>query len=362
MLPKAECFRKVSSMDLESLIVKELAAGDPLAPLPTTRELGERFGISHVTVSRVLRKLAETGKLWQAHSGRFYAAEAEAQLSRPRPVGCLVRSLSGWAAWYERIMTGVSLGCEMEERGILVHPVADMVIQAAPDARASFMGKSAQRKVMERYIQRHAGSEQKLLLDDTWSDAVLREYAARLPPARLLLRPSPVAAVPSIHPDYAQGAMLGLSHLLGLGYKKICFVQPYKSYATTREFERAFTAAVDAIGVVGLQYEVFESDGTEGFGSLARRLKTKAGRGTALVCPEDNFSVSLLASLEEVGIELPGQVGLLGGMGTEILARAGISRLVVDFVELGRRAVTTRAVDWTEDLTMPFGLTRDRTT
>lgn len=349
-------------MDLESLIVKELKAGDLMTPLPTTRELGERFGVSHVTVSRILRKLADAGTLWQAHSGRFYAAEAEAQLSRPRPVGCLVRSLSGWAVWYERIMTGVSLGCEMEERGILVHPVADLVQQAAPDAPASFMGKSAQRKVMERYIHRHVGSEQKLLLDDNWSDAVLREYADRLPPARLLLRSSLVAEIPSIHPDFPQGAMLGLSHLLGLGYKKICFVQPYKSYATTDEFERAFTAAIQSIGDVGVEYEVFRSDGTENFGKLSRRLKTKAAQGTAVLCPEDNFAVALLARLREAGVDVPGRVALLAAMGTEILERAGVSRLSVDFVELGRRAVTTRAKDWTENLTLPFSLIRDGTT
>lgn len=349
-------------MSLENSIVKELKSGDVLAPLPTTRELGERYGVSHVSVSRILRKMADEGRLWQAHSGRFYAAEAEAQLSHPRPVGCLVRSLSGWAAWYERIMTGVSFGCEAEERAILVHPVADMVVQAAPDAPASFLRASEQRKVMERYIRRHAGSEQKLLLDDAWSDAVLRKYADRLPSARLLLRPSPVAAIPSLHPNFPQGAMLGLSHLLGLGHKKIIFVQPYKDYATTREFEAAFTDAVESIGEVGLEYEVFQSEGSARFGKLIKRLKTKAGEGTALVCPEDNFSVALLAALREAGIDVPGKVALLGGMGTRILAEAGISQLSVDFVELGRRAVTTRAKDWTENLTIPFALERGVTT
>lgn len=349
-------------MDLEDSIVKELKGRDVLSPLPTTRELGERLGKSHVTVSRVLRKMAEEGRLWQAHSGRFYAAAAEAQLSRPRPVGCLVRSMSGWAAWYERIMTGVSLGCEAEERGILVHPVANMVVQSAPDAPASFLRASEQRKVMERYLQRHEGSEQKLLLDDTWSDAVLRKYADQLPPARLLLRTSPVDAIPSLHPNFPQGAMLGLSHLLGLGWKRIIFVQPYKDYATTRELETAFAAAVGAIGDVGLDFEVFESDGSERFGELVKRLKPKAAEGTALVCPEDNFSVALLAALREAGIDIPGKVALLGGMGTRILTDAGVSRLSVDFVELGRRAVTTRARDWTENLTIPFVLERDATT
>lgn len=349
-------------MDLETQIVKVLKAGDSLAPLPTTRELGERFGVPHVSVSKVLRKLADEGTLWQAHSRRFYPAEAKAQLSRPRPVGCLVRSLSGWAAWYEQIMTGVSLGCEKEERGILVHPVADMVVQAAPALSASFMGKNTQRKIMERFIRRHAGSEQKLLLDDIWSDAILREYAGRLPPARMLLRSSPLKEVPSIHPDYEQGAMLGLSHLLGMGFNKIKLVQPYANYATTREFEQAFTTAIRAIGVGGLDFEVVESQGAESFGELARRLKIENGTRTGLICPEDNFAVALLNVLRDAAVDVPGRVGLLAGMGTTILKEDGISRLSVDFVEMGRRAVTTRAENWQENLTVPFTLTRDQTT
>ncbi len=349
-------------MHLESLIVKELKSGDALTPLPTTRDLGERFGVSHVTVSRILRKMAEEGRLWQAHSGRYFPAEAEAQLSRPRPVGCLVRGMSGWAAWYDRIMTGISLGCEAEERGILVHPVADMVVQAAPDAPASFLSKRRQREVMERYIRRHAGAEQKLLLDDTWSDDVLRAYAEQLPPARLLLRTSPIERIPSLHADFAQGAMLGLSHLLGLGWRKILFVQPYGNYPTTREFERAFLAAFRAIGDVGLKFEVFNSDGAKRFGELARSLSATQAEATALVCPEDNFSVSLLSALRAAGLEVPRKIALLGAMGTSILADAGISRLSVDFVELGRRAVLTRAKEWTGNLAVPFVLERDQTT
>jgi len=337
-------------------------ARDPLTPLPTTRVLGERFGVSHVTVSRALRNLADEGKLWQAHSGRFYAAEAEAHLARPRPVGCLVRSLSGWAAWYERIMTGVSLGCEAEERAILVNPVAGMVCQESPDSPAAFLPKREQGKAMDRYIHRQSGSEPKLLLDDVWADATLRKYADRLPTARLLLRPSPIPAIPSLHADFPQGAMLGLSHLLGLGWKKILFVQPYGDYATTKELEKAFSTAVGAIGDVGLTFEVFHSEGAARFRELIRRLRTKAGAGTALVCPEDNFSVSLLKTLQQAGLDVPGRVALLGAMGTDILSNAGISRLVVDFVELGRRASTTRLKDWRQNLTIPFTLERDRTT
>lgn len=349
-------------MGLEKQITDLLNEGNALEPLPTTRELGERYEVSHVTVSRVLRKLTDAGVLWQAHSGRFYASAAKEQLSRPRPVGCLVRSLSGWSAWYERIMTGVSLGCELEERAILVHPVADLVKQTAPDQLATFMDEKAQRKVIERYIQRHAGSEQKLLLDSTWSDSVLKNYADKLPPARLLLRSSSVKDIPSIHPDFAQGALLGLSHLLGLSYKKIIFVQPSRNDGPMCEFESAFSSAIKAIGDLGIAYEVAYTHGTEGFDKLSRRLASKASKGTALVCPEDNFAVALFAFLQSTGVSVPKDIGLLAGMGTEILKRAGISSLNVDFVELGRRAVTTRAKDWAENLTIPFSLTKAETT
>lgn len=113
---------------------------------------------------------------------------------------------------------------------------------------------------------------------------------------------------------------------------------------------------------MGIHYEVIKGRGTETFGELSQRLARKTVHRTALVCPEDNFAVALLASLREAGVSVPDDVGLLAGMGTEILERAGISRLSVDFVDLGRRAVTTRAKDWTENLTVPFALVKDRTT
>src|SRR3546814_1120216 len=34
-------------------------------PLPTTRELGERFRVANTTVYRFLRELARTGEIWQ---------------------------------------------------------------------------------------------------------------------------------------------------------------------------------------------------------------------------------------------------------------------------------------------------------
>lgn len=332
--------RNYAGMSLEKSVLKLLDGANPSGPLPTTRELGERFGVSHVTVSRVLRRLADSGTLWQADSGRFY--KAERALARARPVGCLVRSLSAWAAWYEGIMTGVGRACEAEGRGILVHPITDFVKQSGPGEAASFLSDQKQQAILSHYLDRHLKETERLLLDDSWSDAVLQREATRLRSACILLRPSPVAGMDACFPDYAQGALLGLSHLLGCNYREIIFVQPYDNYATTKQMEQAFSEVFRSLSASSAKFQVFQSRGAEAFPELIGQLKSKREERVALVCPEDNFSVVLLRALRESGITVPGSVGLLGGMGTGILADAGISRLSVDFEALGECAVTSR--------------------
>ena len=47
-------------------------------PLPTTRELGERFRVANTTVFRLLRELARTGEIWQHPvNGRYYLPGAQ---------------------------------------------------------------------------------------------------------------------------------------------------------------------------------------------------------------------------------------------------------------------------------------------
>jgi len=327
-------------MNLEKSISKVLEATGPLEPLPTTRELGEQFSVSHVTVSRSLRRMLEGGILWQAHSGRFYRAKDEASLARPRPVGCLVRSLSGWGAWYEGIMAGVGRACEVESRGILVQPAADLVRQRGPGEKTRFLPQNQQQQLLTRYLDRNPKETVRLLLDDAWSDKVIRMEAGRLGLARMLMRPGPIEGMQSCYPNFEQGALLGLFHLLEEGYEDIYFVQPYLSYPTTSHLEKSFVQAFKRLGGNSARFKLWRSDGASEFPSLIAELKRKRKRRSALVCPEDNFSVLLLRYLREAGLQVPKQVGLLGAMGTRILQAEKVSCLKIDFIELGERAVT----------------------
>lgn len=327
-------------MKLERLITKILNQMEPLEPLPTTRQLGDRFALSHVTIARVLRGMVDSGILWQAQSGRFYRAEAKEKLHRPRPVGCLVRSLSEWTAWYEGIMTGVGQGCESESRSILVHPVPDFVQQSGADQPSRFLSELRQKEVLKRFLDQDERKTERLLLDDCLSDSVITLEKKRLKLARLLLRPSPVKEIEAAYPDYQQGSCLGISHLLDRGYEHIIFVQPYPNYQTVRLFESEFTKAFQNIGTGNATYEVFQSNGALAFPDLIKKITVTTNKRTALFCPEDNCAVLLQSLLSKAGIAVPGSVGVLGAMGTKILNDSHISRLKVDFVILGQRAVT----------------------
>src|SRR5690606_9210229 len=46
--------------------LRQIVAGAPAnRALPTTRELGKRFGVANTTVFRALRELVDAGEIWQ---------------------------------------------------------------------------------------------------------------------------------------------------------------------------------------------------------------------------------------------------------------------------------------------------------
>lgn len=326
-------------MSLETQVLSALPSPDAaLEPLPTTRALGDRFGVSHVTVSRVLRRLADEGKLWQADNGRFYHPRAADSLAKIRPVSCLVRSINGWAAWYQQIMKGVSLVCEEQDRGIFLNPISALIRQQSPVALATYASTEEQRETFEAYLKRNEERAEFVLLDDAWSDEILCDYGKRLVSPRMLLRPSPCPEIESFYPDYAQGSMLALSHLLGRGFKRFLFVQPYPNYQVPRHFQAVFQDAFASIGGIDARLEVFETLGSERFPALLAQLAASKER-VALICPEDNFSVALLHALHEAAFDLPGKIGLLAAMGSPMLENAHLTRVVVDFCEIGQKAV-----------------------
>jgi DNA-binding LacI/PurR family transcriptional regulator len=307
-------------------------------PLPTTRELGEKFGIANTTVFRVLRGMAEAGEIWQhPTNGRYYPPAARALLDRPKPVACLIRRLELGSELYRELLEGISAGCGERQRTMLLWHDERLVNHPDPQQPPVFASATQQRAILAEFLDRHGGSAGGFLLDHLWNDDALRSHLARLQPAVMLFRSCALPGISNIAVDFRAGALKALAHLLGRGFEHIIFVEPFGGDPAVTEFSADLVKAaaeLDCSNRLSTATAATPKERT----ALIDRLNRSARRN-ALLCPEDTVALLLAAAAREAGLRLPERAGVLSVMGTDFAARAGLSCLRYDFRALGRMAV-----------------------
>ncbi len=320
--------------------LRRLVASAPAdGPLPTTRELGERFGVANTTVFRLLRDLAARGEIWQHPvSGRYFPAAARARLDRPKPLACLLRRLELGSALYREFLEGISAGCGAARRTMLLWHDELLVNHPDPAEPPAFATADQQDAILADFIARHADTAGGFVLDHLWGDRALAAHAAALRPAVVLFRGTAVPGFANVRADFRAGAFKALGHLLGRGFEHIVPLRPFAGDPAVDEFESALAVAATELACRDrLAAPVVASTHTER-AALAQRLRRTARR-TALLCPEDNVARLMLGTLRDSGIAVPREVGLLSVMGTAFAAAADLSCLRYDFRAMGRTAV-----------------------
>jgi DNA-binding LacI/PurR family transcriptional regulator len=311
---------------------------DPSVPLPSTRKLGQLLGFSHVTVSKALRQMGDEGELWRNENGRYYPKSARLLFDAPKPVTCFFRSISAWASWYSRLVQGIGLACEEANRGLLMLPASSLIQQDASDAVPQVLGVEEQCKLLESLLLRTQDEPGRLILDDLWDDRALTACADQLAGARVLLRACPVPGIGSVAPDFAQGALLALSHLLAQGYERVVVVRPFSGKVIDAMVE-AFEEAVEGVNLDAAHFTIIDSDQGGDTAQVVARLCSAKER-TGVYCAEENFAVALYQGLTAAGVDIPGKIALLAGWGTGEAARLGLSSLKIDLQHLGMLAVS----------------------
>lgn len=326
----------------EAILARLAGYDDPSVPLPSTRALGKLLGLSHMTVAKALRQMSERGELWRSETGRYYPKSARFIFDAPKPVVCFLRNISAWAGWYAQLMEGIGQACEQTGRGLLLHPVGSLLEQPAADSAPVVLPVEAQIKLLDNLLLRTQAEGEGLILDDLWDDRALAAHAERLAGARVLLRPCSVPGLRSVMPNFSQGALLALSHLLARGFEKVWIIRPFAGEVIDAVVT-AFEEAADSVGADAARFEVI--DGTCGGGDAAqivKRLQREKGR-VGIYCAEENFAVSLFNRLQAAGVAIPQKAGLVAGWGTVAVGQMGLSSLKLDLRHLGLLAVTQEA-------------------
>jgi len=325
-------------LSLRDKLVALLESAPDTGPLPTTRELGQRFAVANSSVSRLFQKFVQEGTVWQHVDGRYYPAAARARLHRPKPVACLTRRLELCSQLYRELLEGISLGCGAHRRTMLLWHDDVLVNHHDVALEPVFATRDQQRAILTEYLDRHAEGAGGFVLDHIWDDAVIGEFAGRLSPAVMVFRSCSVASVSNVRADHRAGIHMALTHLLARGYESILPVEPFARDPAVDEFLATLASVGDALGCRERLLPSARAGTAEQRQHLTRRLARTTSR-TALLIPEDNVAMAMRSALGTAGVDCPGKIGLLSGMGTDFAVQSGLSYLRYDFRDLGRRAI-----------------------
>jgi DNA-binding LacI/PurR family transcriptional regulator len=150
--------------------------------------------------------------------------------------------------------------------------------------------------------------------------------------------------VGSITIDYSGGVSEAAEHLAKLGHKKIAFISGPDERRSTRRYRET---VIEALHQRKLKLEqIVESDQTlEGGRAAVWKLAQGSAAPTALICINDLTAIGAMTALREMGVQVPGQVSVLGcediymarfvdpPLTTVKLDRKGLGKMAFDMLE-----------------------------
>ena len=308
----------------------------------TIRDVASRAGVSVATVSRVLTgnypvAAATRTKVLRAVRDLDYVVNAHARAlagSRSKTIAVLLSDIT--SPFYNRIVHGVEQQATAEDRLCMV-----CTTQGDPD-----------REVQLVEMLREQNVDAVVLLGGVIDSAEYRERMARLAKlldsagSRLVLcgRPSPGENLPVtvVEYDNVGGAFAATSHLLSQGHRRIMFLGGDEANTTTvdrltgyRNAMAAFDLPTDDLVVTGTYTRQFAHE------RLTARLAKGKPDFTAIIAWDDLVAARALVALREAGVDVPGEVSVIG-YNTETIAEdvfPALTTVSIPHTELGREAV-----------------------
>lgn len=322
--------------------LRHLAEGkgwDKEVPLPTTRDLGERYRISNASVCRLLKRLGEDEIIWRRDNGRYYLNESRRLYERRKTYACLLRKLQNWSSVYQGIMSGFSEAFGRRRASLLYIHNENLVRHARTNYPPVHANAVMQRETLKEFFRDHQEQIDGILLDDVWLDEVLEEFTSQLSNAVIVCRPSQLPALSSVSVDSDVFALLGIAHLYARGFDEIWLAVPFTQVAPV---DIACQSALRISEVLGHQISeeniclVASPQDREAF--IVRIKKESAKRRIGIFCLEDNVSMILWRDLIAAGVACPERVGLISGMGTGIVTERHLTSVQIGYEQLGLAA------------------------
>ncbi len=148
----------------------------------------------------------------------------------------------------------------------------------------------------------------------------------------VLLTGEPTAAIDLVAIDNRAGAAAATRHLIGLGHRRIAFLDAGRSHGNLEKFE-GYAAALAAAGLPVDPALVADPDGgtaLHGYQAMPH-LMAIVPPPTALFTSTDRLAIGALRWCREAGIAVPGQLALIGFDDIEAAAFAEVPLTTVAF-------------------------------
>ncbi|MBO3679714.1 LacI family DNA-binding transcriptional regulator [Streptomyces sp. NEAU-YJ-81] len=272
--------------------IKQVAAAAGVSTAAVSQAFNDKGRLSEATRARILDTAMELG--WSPS-----ASAAALRSARTRTLALVVRrptDVLGADPHFSELITGIEGELAPRGYGLLLHLVA-----GAQEENALYKRLAAEGRV------------DGAVLTDARADDPRPALLARLGlPAVLLGPPDRAAAVPRVglgHQDAAVEEVV--SHLLGLGHRRIAYVAGPADLRHTRLRGGVFETALRQAGL--RPYAVLHTDFTEVSAVAATQaLLEPADRATAIVYANDSMAMCGIGAAQRGGLRVPDDLSVVG--------------------------------------------------
>jgi LacI family transcriptional regulator len=149
--------------------------------------------------------------------------------------------------------------------------------------------------------------------------------------------------VPSVSAAHASGADQAMSHLLGLGHRRIAAITGPRGWVATEDRRRGYHAALAALGILPEPALEVEADFEIGPGrDAAGHLLDLRDPPTAIFAFNDNLAIGAIQAARDRGLRVPGDLSVVGFDDVEpaTIVTPTLTTVRQPLAEMGRTAVS----------------------
>jgi DNA-binding LacI/PurR family transcriptional regulator len=265
---------------------------------PRLEDVAARVGVSTASVSLVLRGAPGPS-----------AATRERVLRAAAELGYRVDRTASMLARRRRHLLGVMLDVRNQFHAELVEEIQDEADRIGYEVVLSTLTRGRTEELAIGTLLDFR-CEALLLIGPDASDAALGKLATQVP-AVVIGRRVGDDGVDVVRSADDIGVALALEHLIGLGHDRIAFVDGGRGVVAGAR-RRGYRTAMRRAGLESA-IRIIPGDHTEEGGVRAGRMLAAAGdRPTAVVASNDRCAVGLLDALIRSGLDVPGDIAVVG--------------------------------------------------